>query len=152
MTKKFPHTAIRRWLPYHMAKLHNRFRCFNTQPPEGGCAGSFTRNIKSVLFQHTATRRRLLHAMCQDVANQAVSTHSRPKAAAIVHFADGKLTNVSTHSRTEAAASPLIFNLRRLRVSTHSRTEAAAKNSHYIPIDNISFNTQPHGGGCLHDP
>ena len=32
---------------------------FNTQPREGGCSGHFIGYAKSLLFQHTAARRRL---------------------------------------------------------------------------------------------
>ena len=34
-------------------------RGFNTQPPEGGCHMTNVVSIRSFMFQHTATRRRL---------------------------------------------------------------------------------------------
>ena len=56
------------------------------------------------MFQHTAARRRLLLESDQDTQSMAVSTHSRPKAAA-GDKAGGQLTlAVSTHSRPKAAA------------------------------------------------
>ena len=33
--------------------------CFNTQPPEGGCAKCQEGKVRENLFQHTAARRRL---------------------------------------------------------------------------------------------
>ena len=54
---------------------------FNTQPPEGGC-----------------------YARASSLAACAVSTHSRPKAAALVKDALQDSFDVSTHSRPKAAA------------------------------------------------
>ena len=54
----FQHTAARRRLKVSMAE-RKCVRCFNTQPPEGGCAQALK-----------------ISQYC------AVSTHSRPKAAA----------------------------------------------------------------------
>ena len=59
----------------------NRHFGFNTQPPEGGweTAEEFIR--LSAGFQHTAARRRLGEDIRQAAMHEAVSTHSRPKAA-----------------------------------------------------------------------
>ena len=100
-----------------------------------------------------------------------VSTHSRPKAAALHAVNANTEASVSTHSRPKAAArmdkaarhSTRRFNtqpteggciLRLLvkndikTVSTHSRPKAAAQNRpmQYCPAS--SFNTQPPEGGC----
>ena len=56
----------------------------------------------------------------------AVSTHNRPKAAAVRH-----------HLRF-----PLIV------VSTHNRPKAAAFVPHLLLNKTVSFNTQPPEGGC----
>ena len=100
--------------------------CFNTQPPEGGwCLRLWSVRLRSQ-FQHTAARRRLGEDIAKQAMREAVSTHSRPKAAGvyksnctaffttfqhtaarrrlvgkgkIFFFADG----VSTHSRPKAA-------------------------------------------------
>ena len=108
-----------------MISLSSVFVCFNTQPPEGGC--------KSLAFYFTG---------------RLVSTHSRPKAAAPLHFRKCCHKNVSTHSRPKAAAIEMDFKFRGeefqhtaarrrlrylsdvsaepLKVSTHSRPKAAA--------------------------
>ena len=54
---------------------------FNTQPPEGGWVGYFGIALDSILFQHTAARRRLAGAFLLIPPVLRVSTHSRPKAA-----------------------------------------------------------------------
>ena len=77
-----------------------------------------------------------------------VSTHSRPKAAAI----DGKryvvLECVSTHSRPKAAAVETKETLSVYAVSTHSRPKAAAHIRCFFVVPLIGFNTQPPEGGC----
>ena len=98
----FQHTAARRRLHPDLFGVFVLF-CFNTQPPEGGCAGIcivefITRGFNTQppeggccghgghirpleRFQHTAARRRLdLHSNV--IFQNVVSTHSRPKAAA----------------------------------------------------------------------
>ena len=100
-TKKFQHTAARRRLGLSALFLDS-FLCFNTQPPEGGWK-ALTQYLTDEAFQHTAARRRLVNSlalsfrwcMFQHTAARrrlestlkcklrtAVSTHSRPKAAA----------------------------------------------------------------------
>ena len=63
-------------------EIHGRPR-FNTQPPEGGWKQFMKKFADEMVFQHTATRRRL--AIYDNVrqVKQMVSTHSRPKAAGI---------------------------------------------------------------------
>ena len=78
------------------------------------------------MFQHTAARRRLPHAV--NGVYQAIS--------------------VSTHSRAEAAALEQARMFQRLEVSTHSRAEAAATLAILAAKPSMCFNTQPRGGGC----
>ena len=79
----------------------------------------------TVLFQHTAARRRLaFHNFSPDLAIE-VSTHSRPKAA-------GKNTKRSSF---------------RAIVSTHSRPKAAGQLLLHLFAYPESFNTQPPEGG-----
>ena len=102
---------------------------------------------------------------------RAVSTHSRPKAAAhddgpdalemlwFQHTAarrrllnktakNGKVYAVSTHSRPKAAAIIRRDKITIMLVSTHSRPKAAAEPQLVNASGAASFNTQPPEGGC----
>ena len=79
----FQHTAARRRLRPIWFIYYPFTSCFNTQPPEGGCLTIFFFLIKLTLFQHTAARRRLQISLKEAIMKNLVSTHSRPKAAAI---------------------------------------------------------------------
>ena len=86
-----------------MGRLASPRRSFNTQPPEGGCA--FTQSI---------------------LPDDAVSTHSRPKAAAT----GGIFTLLRVRFQHTAARRRLhlskIYGSLHVDVSTHSRPKAAA--------------------------
>ena len=70
-----------------------------------------------------------------------VSTHSRPKAAAIITTLRDDILRVSTHSRPKAAAFAGSANAVALViVSTHSRPKAAA-NFYFIPFCHINVST-----------
>ena len=101
----FQHTAARRRLLIYPLNTDFFYRCFNTQPPEGGCDNFF-------YFKG---------------AEDGVSTHSRPKAAA--NHLDGLNSSIT--------------------VSTHSRPKAAAGFIRFSPTRLPGFNTQPPEGGCL---
>ena len=58
-------------------------------------------------FQHTAARRRLGQMAFNITALEAVSTHSRPKAAGMANEFMRGVTVVSTHSRPKAAGHAL---------------------------------------------
>ena len=76
-------------------------------------------------FQHTAARRRLKQEFDAADREAIVSTHSRPKAAAVGIRPPDVGLHVSTHSRPKAAGStPFTPNLSSI-VSTHSRPKAA---------------------------
>ena len=77
-------------------------------------------------FQHTAARRRLHKSPLPPLHRHAVSTHSRPKAAANSLPQVAGLSLVSTHSRPKAAAFAHKIAETLSRVSTHSRPKAAA--------------------------
>ena len=101
---------------------------FNTQPPEGGWHHAYLHGDVSLLFQHTAARRRLVlpvsipafyllfqHTAArrrlvtkaiQEMAGKIVSTHSRPKAAGFDKYGVRVSLLVSTHSRPKAAGHP----------------------------------------------
>ena len=57
------------------------------------------------MFQHTAARRRLHSFFLLIGQFDAVSTHSRPKAAALAVNRINRKLSVSTHSRPKAAAN-----------------------------------------------
>ena len=77
----FQHTAARRRLAPVRRFRRADYRGFNTQPPEGGWFLGYPTLTVGHQFQHTAARRRLAKAQLVDLFAQAVSTHSRPKAA-----------------------------------------------------------------------
>ena len=126
--------------------------------------------LSFITFQHTAARRRLLKIGDLHLVKNSVSTHSRPKAAALPQRENALRYNVSTHSRPKAAASAYEFLKGLNLVSTHSRPKAAAAQSYHgnlyfdvsthsrpkaaadiIPFFAIfptCFNTQPPEGGC----
>ena len=76
----FQHTAARRRLRIRHLSDSGR-DCFNTQPPEGGCKQNCQHAV-DLVFQHTAARRRL-PTIAMIAKGKDVSTHSRPKAAAV---------------------------------------------------------------------
>ena len=78
----FQHTAARRRLHTPSTRLASSLR-FNTQPPEGGCRHDCQKEFHDRQFQHTAARRRLLPSGGISDYLTFVSTHSRPKAAAL---------------------------------------------------------------------
>ena len=78
----FQHTAARRRLP------HGRQHGFVDQQFQHTAARRRLQTLITILllnlmFQHTAARRRLLNAVLVKPIAVLVSTHSRPKAAAI---------------------------------------------------------------------
>ena len=132
----------------HLIRAIYLVACFNTQPHEGGCRHIRTVKPHAKAFQHTAARRRLLASRCASQGRQSVSTHSRTKAAAGANGEFIRRAAVSTHSRTKAAAVATFSLNLALGVSTHSRTKAAARICRFQLIRLLSFNTQPHEGGC----
>ena len=148
--------------------------CFNTQPPEGGWLERNTAINRTMTFQHTATRRRLVFHFSPLHRQHKVSTHSRPKAAGHQLPPIVILVNVSTHSRPKAAGSYLAFKARNygvsthsrpkaagappdfpraaLRVSTHSRPKAAGSRDKLVPITNyVSTHSRPKAAGAQPD-
>ena len=104
--------------------------CFNTQPPEGGWALFKSRNQTDVLFQHTAARRRLVHAFEDNRSESTVSTHSRPKAAGAI--------------KRQTRAYSLSFNTQPPEGGWPTASPPHAANR--------GFNTQPPEGGWLRRP
>ena len=105
------------------------------------------------MFQHTAARRQLLFLYRHLRVDTVVSTHSRAEAAAYSNPLPFVMRAiVSTHSRTKAAAHSFHLQYRSRRQFQHT---AARRRLHIITITInsriISFNTQPHEGGCPFD-
>ena len=103
---------------------------------------------------------------------RAVSTHSRPKAAAhddgpdalemlwFQHTAarrrllnktakNGKVYAVSTHSRPKAAAEPQLVNASGAASFNTQPPEGGCRSPFFLSLFNVAcFNTQPPEGGC----
>ena len=101
-------------------------RCFNTQPPEGGWQGLPLQKCLSMLFQHTAARRRL--AQSYKIVSKLSSFNTQPP--------EGGWRRLN------------ILRRRRRRFNTQP-PEGGWKGlvSKHIHVD--SFNTQPPEGGWL---
>ena len=140
-------------------------KCFNTQPPEGGCQCRRCRRWRDVVsthsrpkaaatlsppaprstvFQHTAARRRLRDVACLDVRfGQFQHTAARrrlPKTAT----QRSVCWPVSTHSRPKAAAHTHPAAEPARVVSTHSRPKAAAvSDMEHAPRKEVSTHSRP---------
>ena len=125
-------------------------RChrFNTQPPEGGCLPVWVNNPIHGVSTHSRPKAAALRPPCTSTAAN-VSTHSRPKAAADMPSAQLNALLVSTHSRPKAAAALHLRYIVDKAVSTHSRPKAAAHHHLLLALLLRCFNTQPPEGGCF---
>ena len=99
------------------------------------------------MFQHTAARRRLITSFSHAV-QCVVSTHSRPKAAAVVIILSTPALYVSTHSRPKAAVK------RAACTSGGQKFQHTAARRRLLAYllqiqDDTSFNTQPPEGGWV---
>ena len=102
------------------------------------------------MFQHTAARRRLIPLSLNFEDDVAVSTHSRPKAAAAVQEMAFYVTLVSTHSRPKAADIANYADKFKTKVSTHSRPKAAGLSS-LVGTDLIDVSTHSRPKAAGHD-
>ena len=100
-------------------------------------------------FQHTAARRRLEGVGVAVFVQEVVSTHSRPKAAGMIHQRFNVGAIVSTHSRPKAAGLQEVNILLNTGVSTHSRPKAAGLQFPHVRPPPSRFNTQPPEGGWV---
>ena len=106
-----------------------KLECFNTQPPEGGCAFSL---------------------VCSKAGLRSVSSHFETFVAAV----DFKITRYITLSFQHTATRrwlPLFRDFYRLSgyVSTHSHPKVAAHVLYPVTHKFACFNTQPPEGGCV---
>ena len=98
-------------------------------------------------FQLTAARRRLVALQFDLGEPEAVSTHSRAKAAGNVMRIGQLFRGVSTHSRAKAAGLFLFPSCSCIQVSTHSRAKAAGWMVGLAFLAPKGFNSQPREGG-----
>ena len=100
------------------------------------------------MFQHTTARRRLPQARKKLKQNGIVSTHNRPKAAAVYYAPNMEEVAVSTHNRPKAAAS--LNEKANVKISLFQHTTARRRLHLWLqPVQRTtSFNTQPPEGGC----
>ena len=106
---KFQHTAARRRL--HVLKINK---------------------LVNSLFQHTAARRRLLNRpnqLFQNCVFQHTAARRRLPAEVLKVFEDGA---VSTHSRPKAAARPLIAAINRLQFQHTAARRRLQDNRHLV--------------------
>ena len=75
---------------------------FNTQPPEGGWRPHFVRQVGDAVSTHSRLKAAGLLPADINIPN-IVSTHSRLKAAGFVEGTGRPGYSVSTHSRLKAA-------------------------------------------------
>ena len=126
LRRVFQHTAARRRLRSAWASFSRRWG-FNTQPPEGGC----------------------LTTPPDSGFGVRVSTHSRPKAAAMPAVADFPVVAFQHTAARRRLPGMLIWCVTVHAVSTHSRPKAAAQKANRGRGGrNRGFNTQPPEGGC----
>ena len=100
-------------------------RCFNSQPPEGGWQKFIQTQFPTIGFNSQPPEGGWPLEALPYAATQAVSTHSRPKAAG--------------HDYTPSLPT--------LPVSTHSRPKAAGLAAKFFLPGNVCFNSQPPEGG-----
>ena len=142
----FQHTAARRRLR-RLQMRRRLYRCFNTQPPEGGCLYRPGAGLAPPKFQHTAARRRLPRA--DMAAPDAVSTHSRPKAAAMT----AALARASWAAFQHTAARrrlPATITTQTIAVMfQHTAARRRLPRARALMPSKARFNTQPPEGGCM---
>ena len=144
---------------------------FNTQPPEGGCLlhhqfrvhhSQFQHTaarrrlrahlqIKLVLlkFQHTAARRRLLAVFPNSSPPLGVSTHSRPKAAAVVLGSfKPRQWSFNTQPPEGGCISMIGIVTDGLEFQHTAARRRLRNNGRQTAQRDNCFNTQPPEGGC----
>ena len=80
----FQHTAARRRLGLSVGNVGLRTGGFNTQPPEGGWLGGAAMSRSEACFNTQPLEGGWGFPWEMSVYAQAVSTHSRPKAAEVL--------------------------------------------------------------------
>ena len=96
-------------------------RCFNTQPPEGGCL-SFLIGIQSIDCFNTQPPEGGCGVNYYTPKGQKVSTHSHPKVAADQALGLFQGAVVSTHSHPKVAAHSVANQIITVAVFQHTAT------------------------------
>ena len=99
---QFQLTAARRRLVWRHGRRRSRQGRFNSQPPEGGWRRRGNPTKPSRRFNSQPPEGGWIRQPVTDY-EQAVSTHSRPKAAGAMYRPNRDAGQVSTHSRPKAA-------------------------------------------------
>ena len=102
-------------------------------------------------FQHTAARRRLHNRVAPDAVVGAVSTHSRPKAAACRKTLAGLRCRRFNTQPPEGGCGIDIEEFEREMVSTHSRPKAAARRRHASATNLRAVSTHSRPKAAAHD-
>ena len=100
------------------------------------------------MFQHTAARRRLIKAIEAMVNELVVSTHSRPKAAALIFIKKNRLLmfqHTAARRRLFDKGIPPFM----LDSFQHTAARRRLQNVNTGRVLVIRFNTQPPEGGWL---
>ena len=196
--KAAAYSQIYRQRPLHVS-THSRppswrnHQSFNTQPPEGGCrlfhvicrqavvsthsrpkaaAADIATNGLTIVFQHTAARRRLLYS-CRSIKPIMMFQHTAARRRLPNSERLKKRVGVFQHTaarRRLPCALPASIGLQRFNtqppeggcelrsifarrlgwVSTHSRPKAAARPvKHAIAIFHVSTHSRPKAAACF---
>ena len=144
----FQHTATRRWLlclshPSGLSEpvsthshpkvaasknkiIKQKYKCFNTQPPEGGCTISYRKVTANMSFNTQPPEGGCLPNKMQVAGMYMVSTHSHPKVAAKVRHLRW-LSRQFQHTATRRWLHIFFCFIEHKRiVSTHSHPKVAA--------------------------
>ena len=146
-SKRFQHTATRRWLRC-TAAMAAVLPVFQHTATRRWLQENLEHNLSFFVFQHTATRRWLPSTVSTSISAIRVSTHSHPKVAAAFEQLAHLARAVSTHSHPKVAAVAHQFDSICQAVSTHSHPKVAASGRCARAGGVRRFNTQPPEGGC----
>ena len=165
----FQHTAARRQLLFLYRHLrvdtvvstHSRAEAAAINDPQfsyllsvsthsraKAAAGATFESAATVMFQHTAARRRLPDCFLSLSCSRTVSTHSRAEAAAYgcTDFIE-ELCRFNTQPRRGGCSRPTKPLKPKFGFNTQPRGGGCGTIIHRSSLM-TSFNTQPHGGGC----
>ena len=125
--------------------------CFNSQPPEGGWPLSTIYLNQTSQFQLTAARRRLDVMSILLSKEQAVSTHSRPKAAGSYRTSvlNSLLWFQLTAARRRLEIPPYPRKTLMMFQLTAARRRLATPAANFCSNTSVSTHSRPKAAGCL---